>query len=911
MAGKTGKSSKSSKSSGKSGKKKKPGGRGHPGNDLRKGAFHGPVQGSGTQHITYNALSAPASPTALDALPPVPPEFTGRDEDLEGLLALLAPPGRSAGDGDSDGDGDGDDPVPSTAVVAGLPGVGKTSLAVAAGHRALEEGWFTGVQVINLRGYDQSPVQPAQALDALLRSLGVPDAGVPPTPDGRESFYRSRLARLAREGERLLIVLDNASDPAQIRPLLPGTAHHRVVVTSRHTLIGLGARLITLRTLSVEGSVRLLRRTLRVADPGDRRVEEDPAGAEALARACGRLPLALQITGSLLTADPGQPLAERAGQLAAAGDRLSGLDDGTRTVRAVFRESLERTTLQQAELFRLLSLNPGPVISTKAASLLADRGEQETRALLDALALAHLIDRSPTARDRWQMHDLVRDFAAEEARAHAERSRDARRRYQQAQLRLTKHYLRTVSSAAKWVEALPGEQIAGLFASREEALSWLDEEQPTLTALRHTMPREAELTQLALTLASYFQQRHAFDQLHEFAVMARDIARETGNAQGEAGAGGLIAGCLLNMERPAEALAAAEEAEKRAREAGMSELVARARDVTGDALRALGRHEEALAVYRETRDAFRRLGARPEEAQAEMDISLSLETLKRYPEALEAARTSLELRRAQADPPGEARSLLQISDCLRALRRLEEALEAGGAARERAAAAGEAGLESAGLRSTAALLDDLGRYEESLTAGERARELSRELGLRSDEAYADLKITHALRGLGRHEEALARAEAVREAGRETGSEVLRAHGLSAVGRALEALGRFDEAVAAAEEAAAVWTELGDADGVARCRYNAGTALRNGGRAEEAVAAAGEAVRYFEGSSDLFETGLANEGLALALAAAGRGTAEVAGAWRRSAQAYRAAGDQPAAERAERAGELATEAGPEA
>ena len=124
----------------------------------------------------------------------------------------------------------------------GLAGIGKTSLAVQAGHAASNRGWLEGgVLFIDLHGYDEKPVQPVQALDALLRALGAPAEHIPPTVEERAALYRSVLAQIA---DPVLVIADNASSEAQVKPLLPGTGPHKVLVTSRHTLAGLGARLV-------------------------------------------------------------------------------------------------------------------------------------------------------------------------------------------------------------------------------------------------------------------------------------------------------------------------------------------------------------------------------------------------------------------------------------------------------------------------------------------------------------------------------------------------------------------------------------------------------------------------------------------------------------------------------------------
>ncbi|KRV50854.1 hypothetical protein AQ490_12920 [Wenjunlia vitaminophila] len=726
---------------------KKKSARGRSRNDLRHGKYGAPVQGSGVQNISYNALSAPAVPVALAVLPPVPPEFTGREAETDDLLALLAPREAASPGGTAM-------PVPTTAVVTGLPGVGKTTLAVGAAHRAVGRGWFTGVQMINLRGYDQTPVPPEQALDALLRSLGVPPDHIPPTRDERANMYRSQLDAMARQGERLLIVADNASGPDQVQPLLPGTPVHRVLVTSRHTLTGLGARFTDLRTLPLPAAIDLVRRALYVADPNDRRVDDDPEGAENLARACGLLPLALQITASLLIADPGQPLSERAELLTAAGSRLAGLDDGSRAVRAAFEQSLRLLTPQQADLFRLLSLNPGPHISTKAASLLSDRTETDTRKLLNDLAGAHLLERVPSSRDRWQIHDLLRDYAAEQATDHAQRSRDVRRRYQQAQTRLRDHYLRTVTSVNVWLEAEPGQQPSGLFASEDEAMAWMDAEHSVLSALGHIVTNSPAAGQLATALAPYMLQRRYFDFLYTLAVTIRDVAQETGDRNGQALGWEFVGSVAQEQQRFDEALSAYSTARDIYQELGKRAEEAEAWDNIGTVLQELRRHEESLVVHSAARDIYRELGKRAEEADTWNSISIDLQELKRFDEALDAAETA----RGMAEETGDQRVLAvswnQLASAYRGLGRHDESLDAADTADRISEGAKKSRIRARAWNNRGLTLQELERYDEAIAAFDTALRHYREARARDGEGIAWNNLGTAHRGAGHHADAI-------------------------------------------------------------------------------------------------------------------------------------------------------------
>ncbi|WP_051789361.1 AAA family ATPase [Streptomyces sp. NRRL S-1022] len=325
--------------------------------------------------------------------------FTGRDDELGSLLTDLAPAdaGRSA--------------VPVTAV-AGLGGVGKTALTVRAAHTARERGWFPGGALfVDCHGYDETPAGPEQLLEALLRALGVAAAHVPGTLDERAGLYRSVLAERARTRGRVLIVVDNASHPGQVRPLLPGHTTHRVLVTSRDTLSQLGAHLLHLDVLRPEAARDVLHGALRAAAPADRRVLVAPGAARQLCELCGRLPLALQSAAALLISDPGKPVAELVAELADSATLLDHLDDGERGVRSCFDLSYRRLGSEPARLLRLLALAPGSETSDETITVLSGAGTLPRRRL-DALIRAHLVAPG-SLRGCWTLHDLGRVLRGE------------------------------------------------------------------------------------------------------------------------------------------------------------------------------------------------------------------------------------------------------------------------------------------------------------------------------------------------------------------------------------------------------------------------------------------------------------------------------------------------------------------
>jgi tetratricopeptide (TPR) repeat protein len=347
--------------------------------------------------------------------------FAGREAELKQLDELLDQAG--LGDG-GDGDGGLDGPVVISAI-GGMAGVGKTALAVHWAHRVA--GRFPGGQLyVNLRGYDPSgAVTPQEAAGWFLAGLGVPAAQIPASAQARYGLYRSVLA-----GRQVLIVLDNAADAAQVRPLLPGSPGCLVVVTSRSSLGGLaaaeGARPLRLGPLDDEEAVRLLAARL-----GPERVATEPVAAADLAAWCGGLPLALAVMAARAAADPGLPLVVLATQLAGAPDagvpaagppggegpgRLEVLETGdpATSLRELLSWSYRQLSPPAAGMFALLGVHCGPDITVPAAASLAGVPRAEAGRALAELAGASLA--AEHRPGRYVLHDLVRGYAAGHAR---------------------------------------------------------------------------------------------------------------------------------------------------------------------------------------------------------------------------------------------------------------------------------------------------------------------------------------------------------------------------------------------------------------------------------------------------------------------------------------------------------------
>ena len=327
--------------------------------------------------------------TAHRCLPPAVGDFTGRRADLTWLLATAEP----AGD--------------TTHVVAldGMAGIGKTTLALHAAH-LLASRYPDAQLFVDLHGHsERRPVEPATALDVLLRQLGVPSARIPTELDERVALWRSEIA-----DRRALVVLDNAATAAQVRPLLPPAAGSLTVVTSRRRLVGLDAAApLSLRVLDDDEGVALL---ARVA--GDR-VRDEAETAGEVVRHCGNLPLAIRLAGARLAHRPSWRVRDLADRLTDAGHLLGELAAEDRTVADALALSYAPLHADQQRVFRLLGLHPGEHFDEYATAALADVSLDESRKALEELVDRHLLLEPEPGRYRF--HDLVREYARQLAEA--------------------------------------------------------------------------------------------------------------------------------------------------------------------------------------------------------------------------------------------------------------------------------------------------------------------------------------------------------------------------------------------------------------------------------------------------------------------------------------------------------------
>jgi DNA-binding SARP family transcriptional activator/tetratricopeptide (TPR) repeat protein len=478
-----------------------------------------------------------AAPLTPRQLPATVPNFAGRAAEFAALAKAT--------------DAGGPGTRPRIMMITGVAGVGKTTLAVHWAHRAAR-AFPDGQLYVNLRGFDPSgaPVAAADAVRGFLMALSVPAEMIPASADAQAGLYRSLLA-----DKRLLVVLDNARDPAQVRPLLPGSAGCMAVVTSRSLMAGLvaaeGACQLSLDVLNDAEAAELLTGRL-----GRDRTAAEPKALAELTALCAGLPVALVIVAARAIAQQHLPLRLLATELRSAKSRLDALTtgDSATDVRSVFSWSYRSLSAPTARLFRLAGLHPGPSLSAEAAASLAGLPLAAARRGLRELASARLIDEP--APGRFALHDLLREYAAE--RATATGTQASRRA---AMHRMLDHYLHTAIAAEALLE--PGQSwispvrpvrgvTLGHLADRQAAVDWFETEHRALMAaiaLAAELGLDLHACQLAVTLASMLDQAACWEDLATCSATALAAAQQAGHREAEAQAQRGLGSALARLGR--------------------------------------------------------------------------------------------------------------------------------------------------------------------------------------------------------------------------------------------------------------------------------------------------------------------------------------------------------------------------
>ena len=804
-----------------------------------------------------SSVPRPSPGAPRDAGSPVPAQlpsavagFAGRDSDLAELDALLA---RQAPGG----------PV---VVITGMAGVGKTALTVQWAHR--HRGEFPDGQLyVNLAGYAPAPpLPPERALAGFLRALGVPAERIPPECDEAAALYRSLLA-----DRRVLVVLDNARGPDQVRPLLPGGAGCLTLITSRDRLAGLavreGARLLPLGVLRAGEALEVLAGVL-----GADRVGADPDAAADVAELCAFLPLALRIAAAHLTRQARQPVSGLAARLR-AGNRLSVLSvagDEQSAVRGSFDLSYGALRPAARRMFLLAGLSPGGDLSARAAGALGAVPVETARAALADLTEAHLMDEDVPGR--FGMHDLLRLYAGDRARADlGVPESDA------AIGRLCDFYLRATTAAARVLypnmQRLPlpqrlGDSIeaadadAGIaFTGHAEAMDWLETERAnlvtTVTWAAGHGPREAAWL-IADAMRGYFWTRRyaadwlavaeaglaaagghgedgeqramaaarislaqaqrwltRYDAAAKHLERAAALAERAGWQQGAAAAFGSLANVYRDQGRTAESADHHRHALEIYRATGSRGGEATSLVNLGNVLLETGNAADAVAHLAQALDIHREIGARTAEGNVLNSLGCAYLIQGLPEEARQYLEAALAVHRETGSQEGEADDLSNLAELHIDTGHLDRARELAMASLSSARESGERRIEIDANNVLGTTARQSGNLATAFRHHREALKFAAEAGYRQGETVALTGLAQDQADLGDYDTAVTTAEQALDVARKTRLRLLEGHALVALASISLDRGRQADARAHAAAALAVHRETGHMLGQSR------------------------------------------------------------------------------------------------
>ncbi|MEU9041673.1 MULTISPECIES: tetratricopeptide repeat protein [unclassified Kitasatospora] len=635
------------------------------------------------------------------ALPRDIADFTAR----EGALAALA--GLASDDRPAH---------PRVVLVSGQPGLGKTAFALHAAH-TLAPRFPDGQLSLDLGGMSAHPLPARDALGQVLRALGVADAAVPAGTEERAGLYRA----LVRE-RRLVLVLDDAADESQVRPLLPGSGPAVTIVTSRNALPGLeSVHRLSLDVLAPAEAAGLL---ARIA--GRERIEAAPDATAELAGLCGYLPLALRIAGQRLVARPQQPVAHLVRQLAAEEYRLDLLETGDLAVRPAFELSYRRLPAESQLVLRRCALTAGPDFTAVVAAAYAGRSAARTELVLEQLVDAGLVQ--PATSERYRLHDLVRLYAGERlavdeapedlAEARTRAGRWLLDRAAAYGLRFDPEHAKDgaevtgsapahLTEAARWLEYEHLEWLAALHQAQRtgrhrevidtaEAMHWFSDRllswgiwaevfQLSVDAARALGDRQAEAVHVNYLAWTYVTCLHRYQRGIELAAEGLELAQALGDREQQGWALTYLASGLRYLRRHREAIDAFQRAADAFAEVdNRSAMIGRLVTLRGAAncLRESGRAEEAVDTRRRALAGALELVERWSAplmnllaAMTAHELGLDRAALKRWSAAEKAYRQALAHYEAVGRPDSMTKTLTELGTALIEQGRAEEARE--------------------------------------------------------------------------------------------------------------------------------------------------------------------------------------------------------------------------------------------
>lgn len=698
--------------------------------------------------LNQAAESRPIRPAQL---PSDTADFTGRGTVVSDLADVL-----------SDG-------TPGSSVVvsavAGIGGIGKTTLAVHVAHQVLRR-FPDGQLYVNLRGARSDPAEPTTVLASFLRALGVADGAVPDGVEERAALYRSVLAE-----RRVLVVLDDARDVTQVRPLLPGAPSCAVIVTSRSRLATLPAsRRVDLDVLEPAEALALLARIV-----GEDRVAAEQGAALALVCACGLLPLAVRIVGARLAARPSWTVAAMNARLADQRDRLAELRADDLDVASCFRLGYDQLDPAAARAFRLLAILDVPDVRLAVAAAVLEVPEDAAADALERLVDLAMLE--SVGSDRYRYHDLLRLFGRSQSERldDVDERRNVLARFLDFQLATARNAYQVVRPGHGIPARLADTRSAGLpTGSRDAALDWAASEYPAILAVieqamaDHWTPTLVSLSaDLLLALDPLLEFGFLWNDLVEpaRAVLAR--AEAAGDCRAEGRVGYMLGGALMQLGKLAEAEQIAVQAVTATERAQDTPVLAETWTVRG--LVTGLREEFALSVrqFGEAATLAGTCGSRWGEANALLNKATSQLRGGWVADALASCTRSIGMVKLLGDPFGEGYGLLVQGRVMREMGDLDGAITA---------------------------------FQESVAKGRANR-------LPIFEVLSVVEIADCHLAAGRHSEALAWAEQGRAAAIRVSWERTEAEALAVLGRALAALGEPERSQACLQEAHRIFTRL--------------------------------------------------------------------------------------------------------
>ena len=587
--------------------------------------------------------------------------FTGRERELGEVLAQATAPagGRSL----------------STVVISaieGMAGVGKTQLAVHAAHRLVRAGHFTDAQLyVNLRGFDpeQPSADPAAVLDSFLRQLGVPGQQIPESTDERAAMFRDRL-----DGRHALVLLDNAADLDQVRHLIPSSPTCLVIVTSRRNFAGLqGSSQLLLETFSMSEAVDLL-----AAIAGGHRIFAEPEAARRVAELCGRLPLAVALSGARLRSRPAWSVAELAKRLEQ--DGIDAVSAGEHPLRAVFDLSYRGLPASTRRLFALLGLYPGEDFTCEAAAALAGVDRTQARRTLEILQDEHVLQQK--APGRYSLHDLLRDYAA--GRAEAEMAEGERRAAIRTALAWHVAVVTLTTLAISPDRVMPpiDPDVAHISAPQAfnaaEAVLWYGRERANLMQAVEAAGRlgfGSLAWRLPIAMAYFEELAQNYRELERLMSTALPHARADADPDAETSVVRWLTFALRAQGRAAEAIGPLNRVLEARRAAGDRLSVGRVLGSLAEAHSGIGDPGRALQLVQEAIRTIEETGG-PVPSSFLTITSLCLMRLGRLIEALTYQVAFVERARKADDPRAAALGQHNVGDNYLLQGRMEEAAEA-------------------------------------------------------------------------------------------------------------------------------------------------------------------------------------------------------------------------------------------